>query len=503
MATTRAGSPEAMLARLGFAEPDRAARLLSDPALAGLIDPLDDSFADGPIQALAEVADPDLALLSLVRLMEALRAAANREPETSPLHREVAALIAELRRPGVGRQRLLAVLGASIALGDHLVCHPEHWRSVAEAKPRSVEQRIARIVGKGKNPPDGLSPEDALRVFYRRGLLGITALELNAPDPLEELPRTSAALAHRARVSADLLAIGPGARYVTASPFHHVAGSGMMLVAVAAGACLYPLPHFTSDAWTAVLDAGVTHALLVPAMIEAALDGDLLRPGSLRHLHDGAAAIRPDTLRRLMEAIPGVELAQIYGQTEGAPLTCLGPDDHRRALHGELHLLASQGRAVPGLELRIDAPDDDGVGEVMARAPHLFAPAADGWLRTGDAGRIDHEGYLFLSGRLGDMIIRGGENVHPDEVEHVIATHPWVREVAVVGRPDDRLGERVTAFVVPARPGGELPAAELQAHARRSLAGHKVPDRWIVVGDLPRNAAGKVLRRQLRTHTGG
>jgi len=201
VATTRAGSPEAMLARLGFAEPDRAARLLSDPALAGLIDPLDDSFADGPIQALAEVADPDLALLSLVRLMEALRAAANREPETSPLHRDVAALIAELRRPGVGRQRLLAVLGASIALGDHLVCHPEHWRSVADAKPRSVEQRIARIVGKVKNPPDGLSPEDALRVFYRRGLLGITALDLTAPDPLEELPRTAAALADLAQAA--------------------------------------------------------------------------------------------------------------------------------------------------------------------------------------------------------------------------------------------------------------------------------------------------------------
>ena len=134
---------------------------------------------------------------------------------------------------------------------------------------------------------------------------------------------------------------------------------------------------------------------------------------------------------------------------------------------------------------------------MVARAAHLFAPDPDGWLRTGDLGRLDPDGYLYLSGRRGDKIVRGGENIYPVEVEDVLATHPDVREVAVIGVPDRRWGEIVKAFVVPQHPGVRPVADDLRAFARAKLAGFKVPVEWEYVEALPRNHAGKVLRRDL------
>jgi acyl-CoA synthetase (AMP-forming)/AMP-acid ligase II len=119
-------------------------------------------------------------------------------------------------------------------------------------------------------------------------------------------------------------------------------------------------------------------------------------------------------------------------------------------------------------------------------------------MRTGDLGRLDGAGYVYLTGRKGDLIIRGGENVYPEEVERVLRTHPAVHDVAVVGEPDDRLGQRVVAHVVPTE-GPAVEADALRAHARAVLAGFKVPERWVFTDELPRNAAGKVLRRLLTT----
>jgi glutamate-ammonia-ligase adenylyltransferase len=194
-------SQTATLARLGFADPPRAVQLLADPALTGLIDPLDDMFSDGLPDALGAVADPDLALLSLVRLMESLRAsAARRRDVESSTGAQVSGLTAALRHPGPARDRLLAVLGASTALGDHLVAHPEHWRSVADAQPRTPDERIHELVGAVRTP-DGHTAYDALRIGYRRQLLGIAALDLTSGDPELALPEAAAALADLAEAA--------------------------------------------------------------------------------------------------------------------------------------------------------------------------------------------------------------------------------------------------------------------------------------------------------------
>jgi glutamate-ammonia-ligase adenylyltransferase len=183
-----------VLARLGFADPASAERHLSDPALGGLVDPLDERFSDGLADGLGLVADPDLALLSLVRLMESLRGRVDVGDRETGDDEALSGLVGTLRRAGPGRERLLSVLGASSALGDHLVAHPEHWRSVADAAPREPGELREHLVRAVREPGE-LSPEDALRVAYRRELLGIAALDLTSEQPTATYARTASALA--------------------------------------------------------------------------------------------------------------------------------------------------------------------------------------------------------------------------------------------------------------------------------------------------------------------
>lgn len=304
-------------------------------------------------------------------------------------------------------------------------------------------------------------------------------------------------LAARTRCFADIVRFGPGSVFTSGSPFHHIAGVGIFLTALAAGAALAEFPGFSTDAWSEMEALGVTHALLVPTMIEQLLDAGRLGIPTLRSLQYGAAPIRPETVRRLARELPEVRLTQLYGQTEGSPITALTHEHHLIAAARAPGLLGSVGTAVDGLQLRVQTPDDRGVGELLARAAHLFTSEDDGWLHTGDLGRIDEQGFVHLLGRKGDMIIRGGENVYPHEVECVIAEHPGVRDVAVVGIPDRRSGETVKAIVV-LWTGATASAEELHAHTRAALSGYKVPAEWDFVAELPRNAAGKVVRTQLR-----
>jgi acyl-CoA synthetase (AMP-forming)/AMP-acid ligase II len=376
-------------------------------------------------------------------------------------------------------------LGARVLLTD-----PEFEPVAAEvAATRDCRVAVLDEPPRSPRPLDLDPPGDAVAfVLHTSGTTG-------AP---KAVPYRQDRLAERTRVNVALCSLAPGDLYTTASPFHHIAGFGNHAVALAAGAAVAPMPRFTVPAWLALAGLGVTHALSVPTVLDVLLDAGVLGFPTLRVLQYGGSPIHPETLTRTLAAVPGVDLVDIYGQTEGSPITCLTADDHRRiAAEGRRDLLGSVGRAAPGVELRIADAGNDAAGEVVAWAGHLFRTDGDGWLHTGDVGRLDADGYLFLVGRKGDRIVRGGENVHPLEVEQVLEQHSGVREAAVVGVPDRRWGEVVRAVIVPADPLAPPDPEELRVHARARLAGFKVPTEWAVATVLPRNAAGKLVRRQL------
>jgi long-chain acyl-CoA synthetase len=297
-------------------------------------------------------------------------------------------------------------------------------------------------------------------------------------------------------------------------PMFHMAGSGWALVGLYEGATTVVLRDVDPPA---ILDAvarhGITNMLLVPAVIQRLL----ATPGvermdfsRIRAIVYGASPITDDVLVKGLERF-GCEFSQVYGLTETTgSITQL--DDHDPVRRPDL--LRSCGKPYPWVEVRVvDKSGIDvaagAVGEVWARSPQNMlgywnnpdATAAtvtpDGWLKTGDAGYRDDAGYLYLQDRLKDMIVSGGENVSPAEVENVLMTHPAVGDVAVIGVPDERWGEAVKAVVVPAV--GTAPSeAELIAYARERLGGFKLPKSVDFAEVLPRTPSGKLLKRTLR-----
>ena len=237
------------------------------------------------------------------------------------------------------------------------------------------------------------------------------------------------------------------------------------------------------------------------------------RLDSVQFIGYGGSPAYPSELERAVHRF-GPVLCQIYGQGE-SPMTIsmLPPDDHALDVEDPLQRLSSAGRARSGIEVALVAPDGDEVptgeiGEVVVRGPVVMkgywkdAPAteeafAGGWYHTGDLGRFDEDGYLYLLDRLKDLIISGGSNVYGREVEEVLLLHPDVAEVAVIGLPDAKWVEVVTAVIVP-KPGHQPSVAELVAVCEAHLARFKLPRRWVFHEQLPKNAYGKVLKRELR-----
>lgn len=372
--------------------------------------------------------------------------------------------------------------------GHALLAEPDHAETgeeVAAATGRRLQ--VVDVVPLGSGSALRLATADPVLVLHTSGTTGMP----------KRVDVTDAGLGHRTRVSGATLRLGPGAVYAGASPFHHIGGVGNAVVALARGAAVASFPRFSVAAWPTLRELGATHVLVVPTMIEMLLRGGGLALPTLRTLIYGGSPIHPETLRAAMAALPGVDFVNIFGQTEGSPLTSLTPDDHRAAAGGREDLLRSIGRPLPGVVHRIVDPDDEGFGELHARAPHLSTTAAAGWLRTGDIVRADDDGYLFLAGRRHDLIIRGGENIHPVEVEQVLVAHPDVEAAAVIGVPDPLWGQTVAAFVVP-RPGATPTVEELRAAARDRLARHKLPTVWRFVDALPVSPNGKLLRDELR-----
>jgi acyl-CoA synthetase (AMP-forming)/AMP-acid ligase II len=400
---------------------------------------------------------------------------------------------------GAGSGHPLAPLGVRMTAYEIAAVVTETRAQVLLAQPQFADlgRKVAELSGRrvgvvpelpARNRALSAGPDELAAVLHTSGTTGL-------PKPV---PISQRRLAARSRVNGRLCGLGPDSFYGGSAPFHHIAGLGNIAVALAAGALVTGLPRFTVEGWALLRELGTTHTSMVPAMLETLLAAGQARHETLRALQYGGAPVRPGTLRRTYEAMPGVRMLNMFGQTEGSPISVLTPEDHREAVAGRTELLRSVGRPAPGVEVRVHGAGADGVGEIHARADHLFRTDAEGWLHSGDLGRVAADGYLYLLGRRTDMIIRGGENVHPLEVETVLAAHPGVADAAVTGVADERLGQTVVAFVVPADPDAPPEPAALRSHTRARLSGFKVPVRWWFVDALPRNANGKVVRRRLR-----
>ncbi len=309
---------------------------------------------------------------------------------------------------------------------------------------------------------------------------------------------------------------------LTPLPMFHIGGIGWAFLGLWNGATTVLVHEFVAEAVLDLLeDRRVTNAVFVPTMLQmlAAVPGAAGRDFSaLRSIAYGASPITTPVLKAALRTFR-CALFGIYGLTEttGAAVQ-LDAADHDPDGPRE-RLLRSVGRPYPWVQLRIVDPDTRAargpheVGEIWLRAPNVMAGyfnrpdetaaalTADGWLRTGDGGYLDDAGYLFLTDRIKDMIVSGGENVFPVEVEEALSQHPAVDQVAVIGVPDERWGETVKALVVQ-RAGTTASADELTAFARERLAGYKLPRSIAFVDDLPRTPSGKVLKRELRERFG-
>ncbi|KNX38428.1 long-chain-fatty-acid--CoA ligase [Luteipulveratus halotolerans] len=297
----------------------------------------------------------------------------------------------------------------------------------------------------------------------------------------------------------------------------HVGGTCYALGGISRGAHQIILREIDPVQMLQAMGRGVTHIFLVPAVVGAVLaagDIGVQAFSGLSFLIYGASPMPLPMLQKALAAWPDVNLVQVYGMTELAGvITMLDAPSHRDAAHPER--LTSAGTPIPGAEMRVVDPatGDDvetgQVGEAWFRSDqtmrgYLGKPEAtteaktdDGWMRTGDLGHVDDGGYLYVVDRIKDLIISGGENIYSPEVENVLAAHPAVAEVAIIGVPDEQWGESVRAVVALA-PEQQLTADELIAYSRERLAHYKCPSSVDIVEALPRNPSGKVLKRELR-----
>jgi acyl-CoA synthetase (AMP-forming)/AMP-acid ligase II len=307
--------------------------------------------------------------------------------------------------------------------------------------------------------------------------------------------------------------ITPRGRMMHAAPMFHLAAFGAWTAACLAGSTHVIVPMFSpAEVMRAIAEHRVTDTLLVPTMIQMLVDDPAIGDSdlsSLVHLVYGASPMPGALLERARRALPAVGFTQGYGMTEMAPMVALLlPADHDNpALRG------AAGRAAPHVEVRIvdtggqDVPKGE-VGEVVARGDNVMlgywnrpddtaAAIRDGWMHTGDGGRMDENGYIFIVDRIKDMIITGGENVYSAEVENALASHPAVAACAVIGVPDSEWGERVHAVVV-LLPGQQATVDEIRTHCKTLIAGYKAPRSVDFVDALPLSGAGKILKRELR-----
>ncbi len=359
-----------------------------------------------------------------------------------------------------------------------------------------------------------LSVEDALRagedlagVFYTGGTTG-------SPKGVM--------LSHRNLASNAMAVVAEGgiARGCTglhAAPMFHLADGCFMNAMLASGGTHVMLPRFEPQAvLETIQNEKVNEALLVPTMIQMLVDHpqrERYDLSSLRNMLYGASPISEGLLDRAMQALPGAGFTQLYGMTELSPMATILTQDMHREAGRELGRHRSGGRAAMGCEVRIvdalgkELPRGE-VGEVAARGPGVMlgywgrpletaAAVREGWMFTGDGGRMDADGYVYIVDRIKDMIVTGGENVYSAEVESAVATHPGVAACAVIGVPNAQWGELVHVVIV-RQPGAAVTPQELIEHCKSRIASYKCPREVSFIDAMPLSGAGKILKTKLR-----
>jgi acyl-CoA synthetase (AMP-forming)/AMP-acid ligase II len=336
-------------------------------------------------------------------------------------------------------------------------------------------------------------------------------------------PAKAALLRHRHLVSyvigsVEFMGAHEDEAQLVSVPPYHIAGVSTILTSIYSGRRLVYLPAFDAESWvTAAATECVSHAMVVPTMLGRILDvletRDARLP-SLCHLSYGGGRMPIELIERAMELLPHVDFVNAYGLTEtSSTVALLGPEEHRAARASEDEAgrarLRSVGRPLPSVEVEIRGADGVVVpvgerGEVYVRGEQVAGEylgrsvlTDDGWFPTNDAGYLDVGGFLYLDGRLDDVIVRGGENLSPGEIEDVLLEHEAVGAACVVGVPDPHWGEAVAAAVV-LTAGAQTDAAELQRWVRARLRSTKTPDVIEFRDELPYNETGKLLRRVVR-----
>jgi acyl-CoA synthetase (AMP-forming)/AMP-acid ligase II len=318
--------------------------------------------------------------------------------------------------------------------------------------------------------------------------------------------------------SVEFLGAGDEEATLVTVPPYHIAGIAAILTATYSGRRLVQLPTFEPQEWVSTARAeGITHAMVVPTMlsrVNAVLSADADGIASLRHLSYGGGRMPIPVIEETMQLLPDVGFVNAYGLTEtSSSIAVLGPDDHRDAIASDdpavRARLGSVGMPLPTVEITIrdEAGNEVGPnepGEVWVRGDQVSGEylgkkggADEGWFRTNDGGYLDDAGYLYVTGRLDDVIVRGGENLSPGEIEDALLTHPGVESVCVLGLPDNEWGEVVAAVVVPT-PGAAPNPDELSDWVVSKLRSSRRPARIEFRTELPVSDTGKILRRVLK-----
>jgi len=301
-------------------------------------------------------------------------------------------------------------------------------------------------------------------------------------------------------------------------PPYHIAGVNAAMSNLYAGRKMVYLANFDARDWVRlVADEKVTTATVVPTMLDrivTTLEREPVELPTLRNLAYGGSKVGLPLVRKALQLLPHVGFVNAYGLTEtSSTIAVLTPEDHRTAHRNPdeaaAKRLGSVGQPVPGIEVQIRGEDGSvlgpgEVGELFVRGEQVSGKYTgigsvldeQGWFPTKDVAMLDDAGYLFITGRSDDTIIRGGENIAPAELEDVLVEHPHVHQVAVVGVEDPQWGQAIVAVVVPAA-GVDPDADELREHVRKFLRGSRTPDRVVFLDELPTNATGKLLRREL------